>query len=131
MALGKPKLAICIPHATWATGTPVLSADPGPRLRRCGKVAAKKTRLQSWFLPHPPTQSQTCNILYQKTHDSTPTSVLSSRQPIEEEPQRPHDALLPPLVAHLVALTLDDRWVHLASVGLMWAVVSVGMCRHV
>ena len=57
--------------------------------------------------------------------------MLSSRQPIEEEPQRPHDALLPPLVAHLVALTLDDRWVHLASVGLMWAVVSVGMCRHV
>jgi len=100
----------------------------------CGKVAAKKPagyNPGSCPTAHPPTQSQTCNILYQKTHDSTPTSVLSSRQPIEEEPQRPHDALLPPLVAHLVALTLDDRWVHLASVGLMWAVVSVGMCRHV
>ena len=44
--------------------------------------------------------------------------MLTSRERIEEGTQRPHDALLPPRVTHLVALALDDRGAHLASVGL-------------
>ena len=55
-----------------------------------------------------------------------------SRERIEEGAQRPHDTLLPPRVTHLVALALDDRGAHLASVGLGWAAVQgcVGMCRE-
>ena len=48
----------------------------------------------------------------------------TSREPIEEGPQRPHDALLPPLVTHLVALALDDRGAHLDG----WYWVDVGWC---
>ena len=49
---------------------------------------------------------------------------VTSREPIEEGPQRPHDALLPPLVTHLVALALDDRGAHLDG----WCWVDVGWC---
>ena len=49
---------------------------------------------------------------------------LTSREPIEEGPQRPHDALLPPLVTHLVALALDDRGAHLYGVRMV--LVGVG-----
>ena len=63
---------------------------------------------------------------------STPTSVLTSRERIEECAQRPHDALLPPRVTHLVALALDDRGAHLASVGFGWAGQGcVGTCGDV
>ena len=54
--------------------------------------------------------------------------MLTSRERIEEGAQRPHDALLPPRVTHLVALALDDRGAHLASVGLRWA---AGVCWDV
>ena len=56
-----------------------------------------------------------------------------SRERIEEGAQRPHDALLPPRVTHLVALALDDRGAHLASVGLGWAALQgcVGTCGDV
>ena len=58
--------------------------------------------------------------------------MLTSRERIEEGAQRAHDTVLPPRVTHLVALALDDRGAHLASVGLGWAAVQgcVGMCRE-
>ena len=55
--------------------------------------------------------------------------MLTSRKRIDEGAQRAHDAVLPPRVTHLVALALDDRGAHLASVGLAWA--PAGVCGDV
>ena len=55
--------------------------------------------------------------------------MLTSRKRIDEGAQRAHDAVLPPRVTHLVALALDDRGAHLASVGLAWA--AAGVCGDV